>query len=100
MRNLQNGKIKSKDVSEKLLNIYFEILTEINKLREHQKHFNEANSTVDPNRYSSSPIYYLDSGFAKRFSYMKNRGLEDRVNQEVRKIMGYKRVLMLYFPQM
>ena len=80
MRNLQNGKIKSKDVSEKLLNIYFEILTEINKLRMHQKNFNMANSTVDPNRFDTTPIYYLDSGFAKRFAYMKNRGLSDRVS--------------------
>ena len=40
LKNLQNGKIKSKDDSERLLNIYFQILTEINKLREHQKHYN------------------------------------------------------------
>ena len=74
-------------------------MTEINKLREHQKHYNAANKTPGE-RFDSTPVYYLDSGFAKRFSFLNNRGLEQRVQDEVRRLMSYKVVLMLYFPQM
>ena len=103
--NFHQGNIKDKEESQKLLDIYFLFLEELNKQRQKARMYSEKlqkSTTPIGNQQAMQPILFLDSNFPKRWAFYANEKDDymDEIEQIVSKIKKHKTILMLYFPNM
>ena len=108
---LSRGQIKDKKDAQKLLDIYFLILDEINKMREKMQIYKHINDTpgehLESKRVlfltSDVPEYFMndEENDLSRSTREKDQAPVTAIRQKVlKRIKKFKTVLMLYFPEM